>query len=157
MNVPKFFAAKRTLHQKFHHQKHHTMWSSLLLHDLQQIERRQNVVLAKDLGTNYSLYLDELIDTDQDDKLFVHNYYHAMRTISGADLGFVCGMKDFFGLESEFGRMPTDFFFVQQVQESLRTEFLSRAHAWSARERISCIHELELAKAMMTDIIHEYE
>jgi len=157
MNVPKFFAAKRTLHQKFHHQKHHTMWSSLLLHDLQQIECRQNVVLDKDLRTTYSLYLDELIDTDQEDKLFVHNYYHAMRTISGADGGFVHGMKDYFGVDSEFGRVPSDFFFVQQVHEALRSEFLARAQVWSAKERVSCLNELELAKAMMTDIIREYE
>ena len=160
MNVPKYFAAKRTIHEKFHraeHKGHHVMWSSLLLHDLHQIERKQKVVLQKGLNTAYSLYLDELIVMNDENKLFVHNYFNTLRTISGADTVFSAAMRDYFDVDSQFGRASNDFVFAQQVHESLKADFVARAQSWSAKERLSCIEEIELAKSMIMDVITTYD
>lgn len=166
MNVPKYYAAKRTIHKKFqelqqkhtshrHQQKHqhHVVWSSLLLDDLHQMEHKHASVLQKDMSTSYSQYLDELIDSNQEDKLFIHNYFHSMRTIAGRDREFSDGMRYYYDVESQYGRALDDFFMVQQVNESLRMEFVARVDAWSASEKVACMAEIRLAKAMMMEVL----
>lgn len=160
MNVTRYFAAKRAIHQRFQssqNQRHHAKCSSLILNDLNSIERHHQLSLQKEITSAYSLYLDELVEAGEHRKIFLHNYYQSIRTISGADHQFCNAMKDSFGIDSEFGRLSNDFFFAQQVNEQLRIEFMTRVQSWSAKERLACLEEIHLAKAMMNDVVREYE
>jgi hypothetical protein len=150
MNIPKYFAAKRTLHQKFICTPHHHTWSALLHRDILAIEQKQKQSLLKTYTTTYSEYLDYLIQTKQEEKLFLHNYYQGMHTLSGSDQLLSDSMLDFFGLESEYGKYGTLY-----QQELFRSKFVDKVQGWSSSQRLDCVLEMEVAKELMQEFIKE--
>lgn len=154
MNIPRYFAAKRTIHQKFISTPHHHAWSTLLYLDITAIEHRQkHYRLPKTYTTTYSEYLDHLIETKQEEKLFLHNYYNGIRTLSGGDQWFSDGMKDVFGVDSEFGK--STLCAADHEYESFRTLFLGRVETWTPVQRMECLLEMAVAKELMHEFLRE--